>query len=370
MGRHNGVRRVALSLTAAVILLVPLACGTGGGAGDSVNEAGELVIDGELVADAALMEAALAEGSVTVYSGVPESIEATMQEEFTAATGIDVVNVRLPSGQLYERILTEHGSGVLEADVVHVSDLNFVEDFRESGISRTHRVAAWDKIPEEYRQDDGHYYAMIIGMMGFAYNTELVPAEEAPRTWKDLLDPRWADEIAMHHAGAGGSSWSWALFQRTTFGEQYWRELAAQRPALYPSTAAITEELVRGEVSIAVNHIGTVNQRQEEGAPVASVYPDDGVTVFPFYTVQTEGSAHPAAADVLQNWTMSTAGARALDTASGEYHPNVDAVPPTVIDQQQPPITDLELVVADEQDWVGLRDEWVAEWNRIYGYTG
>lgn len=372
-------RKTAL-LACAILLLAVAGCGGSNGDAttapngeDQAAEAGEgegLVLNDEEIADAETYQQAQEEGELTVYSGNPEGIELALQEAFTEDTGIEVVNVRLPSGQLYERILSEYGGDVLEADVIRISDLAFVTDFMEEGILAPHRVPMWDSIPEEHKEEEGHYYTSIIAMMAFAYNTELVSEEEAPQTWEDLLDPKWQGNIGMHHAGAGGSSWSWALFQRQEFGIEYWEALAAQNPALYPSTATITEELVRGEISVAVNHPGTVYQQVEEGAPLAVVYPENGTTQFPMYVAKAASAPNPAAAEVFINWSMSQRGAEQLADVAGEYHPHEDAPTPSVAGEQLPPLEEINLITPSDEDWIELRDEWVSEWNQIYGFTG
>src|ERR1700754_2938229 len=110
-------RRRVTALGAGVALTLLAACG--GGAGNVTGDpaAGEdLVCEGEMVAPAELWAAAQDDGEVTLYTAHFEEAELSLGERFTETTGVDVTVVRLPGTRLDERILSEHGAGVLEAD--------------------------------------------------------------------------------------------------------------------------------------------------------------------------------------------------------------------------------------------------------------
>ena len=351
----------------SVLVVALAACSSGE---ETSAEAGEdLVLGDETVADAALIDAAREEGSLVVYSGNSEEVELAVQEEFTADTGIEVENVRLPSGRLLERVLTEAGAGQLAADVIRISDQSFIEQIKEAGVLEEHEVPSDDVIDDQYKDPDGQWYASIISLMGITSHTDLVDEADAPTSYEDLLDEQWKGSIGFTHVGAGGSAWSVALMTRQKFGVEYWEALAAQDPSIYTSAATAAEEQARGEYQVGINHLGTVSTAIEQGAPLRFDFPEDGVASYPYYLSIVAESDNPNAARVFVNWSMSQRGGSVTAETAGEYSPHPDAALPTLGGEPLPALDELNLHEYEADDWISLREPWSKEWNELYGYT-
>jgi iron(III) transport system substrate-binding protein len=290
-------------------------------------------------------------------------------KEFQKDTGVKLENVRLPSGRLYERIVTEYGAKQLRADVIRLSDGTFVEDMKKRGILAPYKFTSWDKLDAQHKEKDGYYVSSILAIMAIGYNTAKVPADTAPKGWKDLLNPRWKGQVGMSHAGTGGSTWSAILYQRKTFGVEYWKALAAQKPVILTSAASVAEELSRGEFNVAVNSISAIGQVIENGAPVDVVFPAEGVPLFPMYLAVASTSANPNAARLFMNWAMSKKGQTFTVQAAADYVPRKEAPAPKVKGKQWPELAKLHPYVPPTEDWIGLRNQWVKEWNQMFGYT-
>lgn len=335
------------------------------------EEEGGLVLNGQEIADAELLAAAQEEGRLVLYTALNEEGEIAMGEEFTADTGIDVEVVRLPGGRLDERILSEHGAGELPADVVHQSDPTTNLNYHERGIVVPHPLPEPidSEIEDRWKHPEDVYYQTFPLVMGFLYNTELVSEEEAPRSWEDLLDPKWKGKIIMPFAGIGGSGWSMALFQRQVLGEDYWEALAAQEPTIGQSAAGIAEEVARGEYPVAINSWLTSNRAAVDGAPLATVFPEEGSPAFPYALSLVDGPNHNAG-KVYMNWRNSLRGLSVGVETIGTHvaHPEAPA-PWGPNGERVVSFEETNPWLAEEDDWVNLRDEWVEEWNAIYNFS-
>src|SRR5690625_2006768 len=66
----------------------------------------------------------------------------------------------------------------------------------------------WEVVDDgiKVKHEDDYYVGVEIFVLGFAYNTELVSEEEAPKTWEDLLDPKWEGKIQFPNPAASGRS--------------------------------------------------------------------------------------------------------------------------------------------------------------------
>jgi len=364
-------RKLTASLFGLALVLV--ACG--GTSSDAPEaevaaEQGEaLVIDGEEIADADLFAQAQEEGNLVVYSGFPEAAELAIQEAFSEDTGISVENVRAPTGQLVERILSEAGADQLGADVIRISDIALVTQVEEAGVYASHEIPNADVYDEQFVSPDGLWYASVTPTMGLSYNTELVEEADAPKSWADMLDPQWKGNLCLGQAGAGGSTFSVANFQREEFGIEYWEELAGQDPSILSSTATVAEENARGECAVAINHQGTTALQMNDGAPLQFVFAEEGNTVWPHYLSLTSQATNPNAGMLFLNWSMSLRGQTVAATAATDYVPHPDAPAPAIGDIQFPPLADVNPYYADNDKWVEVRSDWVQEWYELFGYT-
>lgn len=366
--------RVAALLFGLTLLLA--ACGGDGDGGGAAPEAeveaeeGEgLVIDGEQIADAELFAAAQEEGNLVVYSGFPEAAELAIQQAFSEDTGISVENVRAPTGQLVERILSEAGADQLGADAIRISDIALVNQVDEAGVYAPHEIPNADVYDEQFVDEEGHWYASVTPTMGLSYNTELVTEDEAPASWEDMLDPKWQGNLCLGQAGAGGSTFSWVYFQRVELGDEYWEALAAQNPSILSSTATVAEENARGECAVAINHQGTTALQVNDGAPLQFVFPEEGSTVWPHYLSLTAQAPNPNAGALFLDWSMSLRGQTVTATAATDYVAHPDAPTPAIGEIEFPPFDEIDPYFADNEEWIDVRAEWVEEWYTLFGYT-
>lgn len=356
-----------------MLSLISVAGCSGSTGGSEVEANGPLICQEEEIADEALFKAAVKEREMTFYTAHFEEAERKVAEDFTDLTGIDVEVVRLPGTQLNERILSEHGGGQLSADVVRQSDFVLNLDYLEQGIAVAHTIPEEleAKIPAEWKSPEpGAWYGMPTFMVPI-YNTKEVSAEDAPTSWEDLTDPQWSGNIAMTYAGIGGSGWALAMFERQVLGEDYWENLAAQKPAILESSSNVTEEIIRGEYPVAINDLYTTTTSIVDGAPVATVFPEEGIPGYSYAMSLFADSPSPNAGELFMNWSNSGCGFASATEHFNAYSPRPnDPLPEDKNGEPLPPLEDLNVWVADAEDWKSLREQWVSEWNETFNYGG
>jgi iron(III) transport system substrate-binding protein len=368
-------RRTGLVAMSLAVALAAAGCGGGdeGGDGGSAGTAddGGLVIDGVEIADAELWEAAQAEGTLTLYTSISEDRENAMVDVFREQTGIDVEVIRLNGSQLYERILTEAGADLLVADVVHNAEIEYSTVLEERGIFQDHCPPGLEAIDPELQRDSCGFFISQTPIYALGYNTSLVEESAAPKTWQDLLDPKWSDgKIGLAHIGAGGSVWTRALFLRNAYGVEYWQQLARQEPLIAGGAAAVTTEMARGEVQVGAVLPGNQSLAASQGAPLALVLPEDGVPAYLDTAGLTQAAPHPNAGKVFLNWLIALPGQTAIAEKSGDY-PVIDAAPgPDFNGEELPPRTELDLAFPGlTPEYTTQREAWSDEWFETFGYN-
>ena len=187
------------------------------------------------------------------------------------------------------------------------------------------------EMPPQYRDPRNLWTATRISYFSAAYNTKNVSAAEAPKTYDDLLDPKWKGKLAWRIGTSSGTP----LFLtnlRVAWGEQkamaYFRKLAEQKIINFGSGSARTlvDRVMAGEYPVALNifaHHPLISAAK--GAPVTSVLMDPVVSNTATMVVP-KGVKHPFAAMLLTDFILSKEGQAIL--AGAEYFPSRLDVPP------------------------------------------
>jgi iron(III) transport system substrate-binding protein len=267
------------------------------------------VIDGESIGTPELVQKACAEGRVVYYTPDAEAqareINAVFEKRFPC---IKVLTISAVSGRLIERLSAEVAASKIEADVVLLNDLQALDKFRTTQVLRPWNPPEDDKYAASSKLS-GWWYAAGGTTEYIAYNTDLVSAADAPKTWLDLLDPKWKGKISAPMISLGGTGWMQYYFLAQKYGDDFLTKLAAQQPKYFSSYQPLTLAMARGEVAIAMTAVSIeAPMRINDGAPIKPVYPADGLPVATTYLALTNHAPHPAAAELYANWALSKEG--------------------------------------------------------------
>jgi iron(III) transport system substrate-binding protein len=308
-----------------------------------------------------LIEAAKKEGRIAYYTADFTEPEQEIIKAFNKRFPfVRVEMVRAPGGQLITRIKTEAAAGKLLADVVNHSDRGLMQ-----GIADLFQDYAPPNA-KDYREDilvSPKLWPRSTLGWSIAYNTELV--KNPPKSWMDLCKPEYGPKLIGQVVGpSGGTTWTRIMFERQTFGEDYWKKQAATQPVLFPSGAPTSDAMVRGEISIGVLLYNIAYIKKRDGAPVEAIFPSDGVPLNFYAAGVTKTAANPNAAKLFLNWCMSEEG-QALQIKELGYLTALKDPP------LNPPGYDPKVIktwVPNFEQYVKLRDGWIDEWNKTYGY--
>jgi iron(III) transport system substrate-binding protein len=308
-----------------------------------------------------LIAAAEKEGGLTFYTANFAETEQEVIKAFNKRfPKIKVSMVRAPGGQLITRIKTEAAAGKLAADVVDHSDRGLMLELADLFQDYAPPNAA------DYRADalvSPKLWPSVTLGWAIAYNTQLV--KNAPKTWMDLLKPEYKDkQIGQVVGPSGGTTWTRIMFERQVLGEDYWKKQAAVGPALYPSGAPLSDALVRGEVSIAPLLYNIIYTKIVEGAPAEAIFAPEGVPIIPYADGITKTSKSPNASRLFMNWRLSREGQAFAIKNLG----NITSMkePPAFPKGWDPKA--IKVWVPKFDEFEKLREPWLDEWNKTYGY--
>ena len=229
----------------------------------------------------ALIEAAKKEGKVILYSSMDLPVGEKLGKAFEAKyPGIAVQIERSGVGAAVPAASPRNSrSNIHAADVVNSSDASHIHQLEEA-------TAGWRRSCTEdiaqhflpaYRDPDGMFATSRIWLSSIAYNTNLVKPEDAPKSFADLLDPKWAGKMVKGHPAYSGTIMT-ATFQMVReLGWDYFEKLSKQRVMQVQSSTDPPKKLSLGERAVMAdgNEYGVVLLK-EAGQPVEPVYPTEG----------------------------------------------------------------------------------------------
>ena len=252
-----------------------------------------------------LVEAAKKDGTVVLYSAMDLPVGEKLGKAFEAAyPGIQIQIERSGSERLFQRVAQEFSSNIHAVDVINTSDASHVIPWKKNDWLMPfvpEDVAKY--FPDIYRDADGMSATSRIYLSSIAYNTNLVKPEDAPKSWADLLDPKWAGKMVKAHPAYSGTIMT-ATFQIVReLGWEYYEKLSKQRVMQVQSSTDPPKKLSLGERAVMAdgNEYGVVLLK-EAGQPVEPVYPTEGAPTVSGPTAIFASAPHPNAAKLFQAW--------------------------------------------------------------------
>jgi iron(III) transport system substrate-binding protein len=160
--------------------------------------------------------------------------------------------------------------------------------------------------PRDHRDPDGMFASFRATLSVIAYNTNLVKPEEAPKSFADLLDPKWAGKIVKAHPSYSGTIMT-ATFQITRdLGWEYFEKLAKQRIMQVQSATDPPKKLGLGERAVMADGSEyIVFQMMDQGQPVTPIYATEGTPLVIGPNAVFKAAPNPNAARLFQSYCFS-----------------------------------------------------------------
>src|ERR1700726_2843976 len=178
----------------------------------------------------ALIEAARKEGQVSYYTSIDLPLAEMIAKAFEAKfPGIAVRVERTGAERVFQRIGQEYASSIHAVDVVNSSDASHFIAWKRDGILAPFVPEDVAKFyPAEHKDTDGQYASWRVWLSIIAYNTNLVKLEDAPKSFADLLDPKWKGKIVKAHLGYSGTIMTAPYQMQRDLGWTFFEPLAKQ----------------------------------------------------------------------------------------------------------------------------------------------
>ena len=313
----------------------------------------------------ARVEAAKKEGKVVWYTSLALPTAEKIGKLFEAAyPGIKVEVQRTGSQRILQRVMQETQANLKLVDVIHTSDAGHFVLLKEKKLLLKYSPAGIDAFSAGFKDKDGYYFTLRATVNVIAYNTKLVPAAEAPKGWKDLLDPKWRGKMVTAHPGYSGVISTHVLALVQLYGWDYFKQLAQNKLMLVQSAVDPAGVVASGERQVAVDGGDYYYyQMKKKGNPIEVVYPKEGVPLVISPTAIASFAPHPNAAKLFTDFTFTRELQQVMADSEGLYtgHPEVK------YPADKPKLSDLKLLTVDPEELERRNEEIKSRFVEFFG---
>ena len=262
---------------------------------------------------------ALADGTVMLYSSMQEDQLMAIEKAFEAAhPDIDMEYYYAGGGKLVTKMATEAQAGQIAGDVVWLGDPSDYEGFKKAGYLQQYTSPETDHIAAEYSDPEGYYTAGRLVTMGIAWCTNeafgAIADEDAPKTWNDLLDPKWKGQLIMTDPAQSSTSkyWMAAMMQSEKYGPAYFEALRDNGLELESGTTATHTAVAAGSYSVGICLDYVSANQMNEGAAMNFHYTTEDVVTMTSPVALIAGCANEDNGKILIDFILSKDGQEVL----------------------------------------------------------
>jgi iron(III) transport system substrate-binding protein len=313
-----------------------------------------------------LVDAAKKEGKVIFYTSIELQTAEKIGKAFEAAyPGIAVQVERNGCERLFQRLAEERGSNIHVADAIECSDMTALLHWKQLGWLAPFLPAdVAEKWPADQRDPDGYFATERFTLSPIIYNTKLVKAEDAPKSYADLLDKKWAGKIVKAHPGYSGTIMTVTFELSRDLGWDYFKKLGQQRVMQVQSAAEPPKKVAQGERPIGADGGEYfVLQIRGQGGAIEPVYPSEGTPSIPGGAGVIVDAPHPNAARLLISWLFSRNGQQLL--VDSAWLRSVD--PDVKLKAGMKPLSEIQVLKADPAAQVNAVDEIKKKYAEYFG---
>jgi iron(III) transport system substrate-binding protein len=293
--------------------------------------------------EAADIDAAKREGRVVLYTSAPLAAAQKIASAFQSKYGITVELFRTGGVQVLRRFMMEQDAGRPGADVLVSSDLSAVRDLMAKGSFVPFKPKDFDKVPAAFNEPGGQYVAQRVSIISIYGRTDLVPPDQMPKTWTDLLDPKFKGKMVMTNPNFTSLQVAVVAMLSRKHGWDFYEKLNKNDVLIVQGNEQALNLAKTGERPIVVGGDSQyASGARIQGHKIDNTFPADGTFAIPSTTSVVKGSRYPNAAKLMAEFTLSKE-AQGLWPQSGVYAARTDVAPPL----GSPPIASIKVSSID-----------------------
>lgn len=246
-------------------------------------------------------------GTVMLYSSGAEDMLLGIKEAFEE----DYPNVTLEyyfagSGQIVTKLSTEMQAGAVGCDLVWLASADSYVTWKNEGYLMQYDCPHLENVPASLKDADNYWTSYDVIIMGLGYANTLCTPEEAPKTFKELTDPKWKGQFVMPDPNTAGSTKAavWALVNHPDYGWEYFEALKANEIGLESSTGNAENRVVSQAYKAGLGCDYRFLNLIDNGTPVGFNATEDVIAICPGPIAIPKDCPNEELAKLLYDWMM------------------------------------------------------------------
>ncbi|MBM3596700.1 MAG: extracellular solute-binding protein [Alphaproteobacteria bacterium] len=309
---------------------------------------------------AALVVPAQAQQRVSVYTAHTANIVETLIPHFEKATGMKADVVKAGSGDIINRVRAEAANP--KADVIWSIGAELLE--ANADLLEPYTPKEYDQIADAFK--GGKAWLPYTGIVNvIMVNTRKLKPEDYPKSWADLANPKYKNQISFAAADKSGSAYMQLNTFLTIYGDNDagWAKFKSvfSNLNISNSSGAVPRFVNDGEAAIGVTLEDNAWLFVKGGGPVAILYPEDGTSAIADGMALVKRAPNAAAGKVFLDWAISAPVQELVVQELGRRPIRKDAKPMGSLK----PLNQIKLVNYDIKKAADKRKEYMAKWNDL-----
>jgi ABC-type Fe3+ transport system substrate-binding protein len=258
-----------------------------------------------------LLAAAQKEGALKIYLSLNDKETKPLLEKFNQKyPSIKTEYFRASSADVLEKMLTEAKAGTPPPDVLEMDSVDMLALYNQK-ILAAYKSPESESFPDGAKHPWGYYTTCYVNAIVIAYNTKLVKPEDAPKSWNDLTNAKWAGKIAVEP-----EDWALFPFSAKVMGDAasttFWTKLGEQKLKFIEGHTEVATAVANGEVALSPTvYAHRVEAMKKDGLSIDWVRTDPVYSYLNSVGVSAK-APHPNAARVFVDWILSAEGQAAV----------------------------------------------------------
>lgn len=253
------------------------------------------------------------EKSVWIYTSMYKDTIADMTPLLEKAfPDVELKWFQAGSEEIATKVNAEILSGGTQADILISSDRFWYEEMGNKGFLLEYNSKKTTEIPDQLKHSKGHYHTVSIPVMVMAYNSEAISEIEAPKTYKEMADPKWMGKFTTGSPLASGTNFTTMAMLQHHYGWEYFESLKSNKTISQGGNSSVLRKIQSKERPVGWVLLENLLRFQDKDKRLKTIYPQDGVIIHSNVMAVTKKEGTRETAKAVAEWFFGKDGQEAM----------------------------------------------------------